>query len=153
MSDRLLNGCTLCLCNITYPHKFDFLALRSLTFKLPSAIEFSDATRVPDMASTPKSQGLSDRLLQIIQTLQFAWFAGHVVLLLSSLRYSISFLTFSQSTMTKLSYRSTFFSAAVTYGIVVFKAYKSRTRSGRKVRAGDMIWDENVQYFSKALLT
>ena len=98
-----------------------------------------------------KSQSFSDRLLQIIKTLQFAWFAGHVVLLLSTLRYSVSFLTFSRSGTINFCYRSAFFSAAVTYGIVVFKAYKSRTRSGRAVRFGDMIWDENVQYFSKLL--
>ncbi|KAI4785592.1 hypothetical protein E4T44_14079, partial [Aureobasidium sp. EXF-8845] len=88
------------------------------------------------------------------QTLQFAWFAGHVTLLLSSVRYALSYLTFNASSKWAIfSYRTAFIAAAATYGIVVFKSFRARARAG-KAQGGafQIIGDENVQYLAMALI-
>ena len=43
---------------------------------------------------TTPGQSLQERLLSVAQTLQFAWFVGHVTLLMSTARYSLSYITF-----------------------------------------------------------
>ncbi|KAF3937451.1 hypothetical protein ABW19_dt0209214 [Dactylella cylindrospora] len=106
---------------------------------------------------------LAQRLAVLAQTLQFGWFIGHLVLLLSTLRYTISFIRFStSSTAAQISYRLGFLSCAITYGIVVYKAYRARikqaTRPGATNRAViqqqllEMTGDENVQYLFMALI-
>ncbi|KAF4302451.1 hypothetical protein GTA08_BOTSDO06332 [Botryosphaeria dothidea] len=101
----------------------------------------------------PASMPLQQRLLQLAQTLQFAWFGGHLTLLFCTLRYSLSWLTFNYySRMARFSYRLAFFAAAVTYGIVVYKAYRARVRAGKQGGALSMIADENVQYLIMALI-
>lgn len=94
---------------------------------------------------------LQERLLQLAQTLQFAWFVGHVTLLLCTIRYSLSYITFNYySTWARYSYRTAFVAAAATYGIVVFKSFRARARSG-KAQGGALaiVGDENVQYLGK----
>jgi hypothetical protein len=58
--------------------------------------------------------------------------------------------------MAKLSYRLAFISAAVTYGIVVYKAYRGRAAKGGpgspQQNALTLISDENVQYLLMALV-
>ena len=91
-------------------------------------------------------------MLQLVQTLQFAWFAGHVTLLLSSVRYALSYLTFhANSQWAIFSYRTAFVAAAATYGIVVFKSFRARARAG-KATGGPLqiVGDENVQYLGKS---
>ncbi|KAL1624306.1 Transmembrane nucleoporin [Neofusicoccum ribis] len=101
----------------------------------------------------PASMPLQQRLLQLAQTLQFAWFGGHLTLLFCTLRYSLSWLTFNYySRMARFSYRLAFVAAAVTYGIVVYKAYRARVRAGKQGGALSMIADENVQYLIMALI-
>ncbi|EGP83749.1 unnamed protein product [Zymoseptoria tritici ST99CH_1A5] len=98
-------------------------------------------------------QSLQERLLTVAQTLQFAWFIGHVTLLFSTIRYSLSYVTFKYySRWAQFSYRTAFVAAAVTYGIVVFKGYRARAKSG-KAQASPlaMAGDENVQYLAMAL--
>lgn len=53
--------------------------------------------------------------------------------------------------MAKISYRLAFISAAVTYGIVVYKAYRARMRGGARPQQGALALagDENVQYLRK----
>lgn len=53
--------------------------------------------------------------------------------------------------MAILSYRTSFVSAAVTYGIVVYKAFRARSRAGSKAPTGlgSLLTDENVQYLGK----
>ena len=76
---------------------------------------------------------LGQRLAALAQTLQFAWFAGHVTLLLATLRYSLSYITFNYSSRwAAFSYRTAFLLACVTYGIVVYKAYRARMRAGKQ---------------------
>lgn len=98
----------------------------------------------PPAASLP----LQQRVLQLAQTLQFAWFVGHVTLLLCAVRYSLSYITFNYaSKWAKFSYRTAFIAAAATYGIVVFKSFRARARSGKaQSNAVAIIGDENVQY-------
>lgn len=103
------------------------------------------------MAPPPNSAlPLQQRLLQLAQTLQFAWFVGHVTLLFTTLRYALSYITFNYySRWAKFSYRTAFIAAAATYGIVVSKAYRAKLRQHKQAGALAMIQDENVQYLSK----
>jgi len=101
----------------------------------------------------PSSLPLGERLAALAQTLQFAWFGGHVFLLLATLRYSLSYITFnSASKWATFSYRVAFISATVTYGIVVYKAYRARLRSGKQGGVLTLATDENVQYLIMALV-
>lgn len=105
----------------------------------------------------PPTATLSERLMALAQTLQFSWFIGHLTLLLTTLRYTFSAVRFnSTSVMAKLSYRLAFISAAVTYGIVVYKAYRGRTAKAGpgtpQQNALTLISDENVQYLLMALV-
>jgi len=91
---------------------------------------------------------MQERILSLVQTLQFGWFAGHVTLLLCTIRYAMSYLTFNYySRWARYSYRTAFIAAAVTYGIVVFKSFRARARSGKPQNSPlAIIGDENVQY-------
>ncbi|KAH7072000.1 hypothetical protein BKA63DRAFT_61590 [Paraphoma chrysanthemicola] len=101
----------------------------------------------------PATLPLGQRLAALAQTLQFAWFAGHVTLLLATLRYSLSYITFNYySRWASFSYRVAFLSACVTYGIVVYKAYRARMRTGKQGGVLTLATDENVQYLLMALV-
>ncbi|KAJ9623492.1 Transmembrane nucleoporin [Taxawa tesnikishii (nom. ined.)] len=102
----------------------------------------------------PSNMPLQQRLLQLAQTLQFGWFAGHVTLLLMTFRYALSYITFNyNSRWARFSYRTAFIAAAVTYGIVVFKSFRARQRSGKGHGGALAIaGDENVQYLIMALV-
>jgi hypothetical protein len=104
------------------------------------------------MAPPPPGQTAQQRLIALVQTLQFAWFTGHVTLLLCTLRYGLSYITFnSASRWAIFSYRTAFLAAAVTYGIVVFKGYRARAKSGKGQGSPlQLIGDENVQYLGKS---
>lgn len=105
----------------------------------------------PPNASLP----LGQRFMALAQTLQFAWFVGHLSLLFCTIRYGLSYITFnSYSKMAKFSYRTAFVSAAVTYGIVVYKAFRARSRASSKPQMSPMALasDENVQYLLMALV-
>lgn len=106
----------------------------------------------PPAANRP----LQERLLALAQTLQFAWFVGHLTLLFCIARYSLSYITLNYySRWAQFSYRTAFISAAVTYGIVVYKAFRARSRAGSsKVQGGVLALaaDENVQYLAMALV-
>jgi len=108
------------------------------------------------MAPPPSgSLPLTQRLLALGQTLQFAWFVGHVTLLFCIARYGLSYITFNYySRWARFSYRTAFISAAVTYGIVVYKAFRARSRAGSRAQGGvlQLVTDENVQYLTMALV-
>lgn len=108
------------------------------------------------MAPPPAQPGqpLQARLIQLAQTLQFAWFIGHVTLLLCGLRYGLSYITFNfYSRWAQFSYRTAFVAAAATYGIVVFKGYRARAKSGKGQGSPlQLLADENVQYLGELLL-
>ncbi|KAL8825401.1 MAG: hypothetical protein Q9191_004441 [Dirinaria sp. TL-2023a] len=66
-----------------------------------------------------------------------------------SLRYALSYITFHPySRWARFSYRTAFVAAAATYGIVVYKAFRARARSGSRQQGGALAiaGDENVQY-------
>jgi hypothetical protein len=99
----------------------------------------------------PQTLTLQERLMRLAQTLQFAWFCGHVSLLLCSIRYGLSYITFNYySRWARFSYRTAFLSAAVTYGIVVYKGYRARVRQGKGTGVFALAGDENVQYLCKS---
>ncbi|OAL29806.1 hypothetical protein AYO20_08999 [Fonsecaea nubica] len=103
----------------------------------------------------PADAPLGERLAKVATTLQFAWFCGHFTLLLSVLRYGLSYLTFNYySRWAQFTYRLAFISAVATYGIVVFKAYRARVKPGAKI--GSTVYlllsDENVQYLLISLV-
>jgi len=101
----------------------------------------------------PANLPLGQRLAALAQTLQFAWFAGHVTLLLAALRYGLSYMTLNyNSKWAAFSYRTGFVSACVTYGIVVYKAYRARMRAGKQGGVMALATDENVQYLVMALV-
>ncbi|CAG8983129.1 hypothetical protein HYALB_00004572 [Hymenoscyphus albidus] len=95
------------------------------------------------MAPVPSAAlPLQQRLLQLAQTLQFAWFVGHLTLLFCIVRYGFSYLTFNYySRMAVFSYRTSFVAAAVTYGIVVYKAFRARSRA-----AMALVWLFSAHY-------
>ena len=80
------------------------------------------------------------------------WFIGHATLLFAVVRYGLSYITLNYaSRWAQFSYRLAFLSAVATYGIVVFKAYKSRVKPGMKAQQilTMLLGDENVQYLRK----
>jgi hypothetical protein len=73
----------------------------------------------------------------------------HLTLLFSIFWYSISYVTFNYySKWAQFNYRLAFISAAATYGIVVYKAFRARARAGNKAQGSvlSLAADENVQY-------
>lgn len=92
--------------------------------------------------------------MNLAKTLQFAWFAGHLTLILCTFRYALSYIRFNwYGTMARFSYRTSFLAAALTYGIVVFKTWRAPTKAGGKPPSPvTLIADENVQYLGMALL-
>lgn len=80
---------------------------------------------------------------------RFGWFVGHLTLIFCAFRYGLSYLTFNfYSRWARFSYRTAFVAAAATYGIVVYKAYRARARTGSRQQGGALALagDENVQY-------
>lgn len=76
----------------------------------------------------------------------------HVTLLVSVFRYLLSYVTFNYySSTAQVSYRLAFLSAAVTYGIVVYKGHIARGRLQGSVPSIvlKLAGDENVQYLGK----
>lgn len=105
----------------------------------------------------PATLALSDRLIALVQTLQFGWFMGHLTLLLSTIYYTIAVVRFNAtSAVAQFGYRLAFLSAAVTYGIVVFKAYRAKMQRGQggnpQQQVLSLLGDENVQYLFMALI-
>jgi hypothetical protein len=103
------------------------------------------------MANPPPAP-LQERVLRLLQTLQFGWFIGHVSMLFFTFRYGLYYLTLkTHYQWARLSYRVAFWSAVVTYGIVVYKGYRARVRQGKPTHPAALIADENVQYLGKSL--
>ena len=78
--------------------------------------------------------------------------SSHVLMIATTVRYSLSLLRFNMyGGMARFSYRLSFVAAAVTYGIVVYKGWRSRAKMGAKQPTGMVgyLADENIQYLSK----
>ncbi|PFH57735.1 hypothetical protein XA68_14644 [Ophiocordyceps unilateralis] len=108
------------------------------------------------MTPPPNSNmSLQQRLLALVKTLQFAWFIGHLTLIISTFRYSISWVRMNYyGTTAQASYRLSFAAAIVTYGIVVYKTQRARAKTGARTSGGlaGQLSDENVQYLLMALV-
>jgi hypothetical protein len=73
----------------------------------------------------------------------------HAVLLLCIFRYTLSWIRFNYyGGMAQFCYRLGFISAAATYGIVAYKTWRARQKTGTKLPGGAAAYlaDENVQY-------
>lgn len=93
--------------------------------------------------------------MALAKTLQFAWFVGHLTLIMTTIRYGLSWLRMNYYTrMAQFSYRTAFISAAVTYGIVVYKTMRARAKTGNRAPGGavGLLSDENIQYLIMALI-
>ncbi|EJT78301.1 hypothetical protein GGTG_03402 [Gaeumannomyces tritici R3-111a-1] len=104
------------------------------------------------MAPPPANLPLTQRLAALAQTLQFAWFIGHFILIAGTAKYTLAWITF-HGYRSNIAYRFVFLSAVTTYGIVVYKTLRSRI----KQRAGPisplaLAADENVQYLVLGLV-
>lgn len=76
----------------------------------------------------------------------------HLTLILTTIRYGLSWFRMNYYTrMAQFSYRTAFISAAVTYGIVVYKTLRARAKTGNRAPGGvvGLLSDENIQYLSK----
>ncbi|KAJ4422976.1 Transmembrane nucleoporin [Gnomoniopsis sp. IMI 355080] len=82
--------------------------------------------------------------------------ASHLVLLLCLSRFSMSWIRTHWWTRTaQFYYRTAFVSAALTYGIVVYKTLRARAKAGLHLTpqvAVSLLGDENVQYLLMALV-
>ena len=69
-------------------------------------------------------------------------------------RYAFSWIRMNYyGRMAQFCYRLTFISAAITYGIVVYKTWRARQKSGAKQpNALGYLADENIQYLRTPLL-
>lgn len=81
---------------------------------------------------------------------------SHLVLLLCLSRFTLSWIrTHWWTTAAQFYYRTAFVSAAVTYGIVVYKTLRARAKAGLTLTpavAISLLGDENVQYLRKCYL-
>lgn len=70
------------------------------------------------------SQPLSVRVQTLVQHPQFAWWVGHVVLLISAIRYGFSVISFTTAS-SQFYYRTAFVGAVLTYGVVIYKTHSA----------------------------
>lgn len=90
------------------------------------------------------------RLERIIKHSQFIWWMGHVILLLCSFRYSMGVLRLAS--YNSFYYSMSFFSAMMTYGIVIFKIHFSKGFKSDRASIAALAMDENVHYLLLACL-
>ncbi|KAI9316758.1 hypothetical protein BX666DRAFT_1946650 [Dichotomocladium elegans] len=94
----------------------------------------------------PSSQTLQERALALVKTLQFAWFAGHVLTLLGSAFHFLSVVTLRSASKP---YSIAFLGAIVSYGVVIYKTHGVPKLNA--AYAQRLVMDENIQYFLLAL--
>lgn len=102
----------------------------------------------------PADLPLPQRLTRLAKTLQFAWFSGHATLMFCIVRYFLSWIVMNYyGRWAQFSYRVTFLAAAVTYGIVAYKTWRARQKTGAK-HPGPLgyLAEENTQYLLMALV-
>lgn len=94
----------------------------------------------------------STNLIAILRTLTDNSCCRHLSLIFAVIRYGFSYISFNYySRIARFSYRLTFLSAALTYGIVVYKTLRARSKAGAKAPQSPLalIADENVQYLGE----
>ncbi|KAI8342512.1 hypothetical protein BC941DRAFT_413021 [Chlamydoabsidia padenii] len=88
---------------------------------------------------SPSSHSLAERVSLLAQSLQFPWFVGHVLTLLGSLFYILSFFSNAKA------YKIAYLGALVSYGVVIYKTHGFPKFNA--TYAQRLVTDENVQYF------
>ncbi|KAG2217803.1 hypothetical protein INT45_005633 [Circinella minor] len=89
---------------------------------------------------------LQERILNLVQTLQFAWFSGHVLTLIGSAIHLLSVLMFRSATKP---YTIAYVGALISYGVVIYKSHGIPQLNTRYAQR--LVMDENVQYLLLAL--
>lgn len=104
------------------------------------------------MAPPPANLPLGQRLLALAQTLQFAWFVGHFILIAATAKYTLAWITF-KGYRSNIAYRFVFLAAVATYGIVVYKTLRARLKQRvAQISPLALAADENVQYLILGLV-
>ncbi|SAM03605.1 hypothetical protein [Absidia glauca] len=85
------------------------------------------------------NQSLVERVSLLAQSLQFPWFVGHVLTLLGSFFYILSFFSNAKA------YKIAYLGALVSYGVVIYKTHGFPKFNA--AYAQRLVTDENVQYF------
>ena len=98
----------------------------------------------------------ADRSLELTQTpiLTLA-LNRHAALILCITRYAFSWIRFNYyGGVAQFCYRFAFIAAASTYGIVVYKTWRARQKTGAKQPGGPLgyLSDENIQYLCTSLM-
>ncbi|KAI8144460.1 hypothetical protein BJV82DRAFT_68836 [Fennellomyces sp. T-0311] len=94
----------------------------------------------------PPPSSLQERVVTLVQTLQFAWFAGHVLTLIGSALYFLSVVMFRASSKP---YTVAYFGALLSYGVVVYKTHGKPEFNAQYAQR--LVMDENVQYLLLAM--
>lgn len=99
----------------------------------------SKSTAVPPV----KSSG--EKLIELAQTLQFSWFVGHSIVILSSLFYGL--------TGREWLYRLTYLGVLESFGIITYQHFWLKPKSkDTELNMVNLLQNENVLYFTLSLL-
>ncbi|KAM9913086.1 hypothetical protein OXX69_001935 [Metschnikowia pulcherrima] len=91
-------------------------------------------------APGPKSEPAPSSVAAHVQTLQFAWFAGHAVTVISAVFYLLTYVRVFPGAY-KFWYKLAFLGALGSFGVLIFQSVK---KSG--VRPALLLKDDNVHY-------
>lgn len=94
----------------------------------------------PSANSTSKGKVDTEKLLELVYTLQFAWFVGNVLTVVGFIGSTLTFLRILPS-LYKLDYLITLLGVLVSFGILVFQLVQ---KNG--LRFGILIRDDNTHY-------
>lgn len=89
--------------------------------------------------------------VNLLSTLRFYWFTGHVFFLIGAFNYLISYIGIFPS-FAYAWYRVAFFSAIVSYGISIFETYFDKSNTAASTSQRPSLKDENIQYFGIAMV-
>ncbi|KAG5421850.1 POM33 [Candida metapsilosis] len=90
--------------------------------------------------STPKGKVDTEKLLELVYTLQFAWFVGNVLTVFGFISSTLTFIRILPS-LYKLDYLITLLGILISFGILVFQLVQ---KNG--LRFGILIRDDNTHY-------
>lgn len=99
----------------------------------------SEKVETPE--SKPKPKPTTTQLSTIVQSLQFAWFVGQVLTLLSLTLYYLTYLKIG-SGLYKFWYKVAFVGVVESFGILIYQLF---LKEGLKIRV--LLGDDNTQYW------
>jgi hypothetical protein len=104
---------------------------------------------MPTATSNPPKPTLTMKLSNMVLTLQFLWFVGHVATILNCALYILYNLT--SPTSAGSFYKKAIGASILSYAIVVYKTYSSTKIQFNMQFAARLLMDENIQYFMLAI--